>query len=124
MLVIFQYIKVRKSTEYEITLYTRYESISYTRYEISVPQKLLAKLPLTSPETTLQSRRGRVCAVNKCKKPRERKRNIRNIQECTKSTISIMSARQPHMSCIWFFKLVPYMAAASRIKKIQINKVL
>lgn len=73
MLFIFQYIKVRESAEYEITLYTSYESISYTRYEISVPQKSSAKLPLTSAETTLQSRRVCVCAVNKYKKPREEK---------------------------------------------------
>jgi len=30
-----------------------------------------------------------------------------------------MSAEQPHMSCIWFSKSVPYMAAASLMKRSQ-----
>lgn len=62
-----------------------------------------------------------MCAVNKYKTPKERKRNIRNIREITKSTVSVMRG-QPHVSCIWFSKLVPYMAAASLLKGSQFVK--
>lgn len=62
--------------------------------------------------------------VNKWEKPKARKSNIRNIQEIKKSTMSIVSAGQPHMACILFSKLVPYMTAASLKKKIPLHEVL
>lgn len=48
-----------------------------------------------------------------------KEKDIRKVEKITKSTMSIMSAGQPHVSCIWFSKLVPYMAAASLTRRFQ-----